>query len=259
MADPLRRVHPLRLRHAHGEALRRHDLADQAAQDDQLRWWHNRALHQAYGISSGLGVTVAGGVATVEPGVAYDRRGRELVLAAPLQVPVPPGEPRHLVIEHRAGGVAVCWLAPDAVTCSDGIRLDGEDTSVPRQVRPIARPRIGRGSTIPGRTAWRPWVLPVDAERELRLGIQVGIDTAATGFTATPCYFAQVTGSTWDARMPMMLLIPFDHIAEQGRDGFTFRLVMPWLHVRDGFPDLARFTNLAVTWIGIQHRIEGQP
>ena len=56
---PLRRVSPERLQHQTGEALLRRDFADQAAQDDQLRWWHTRALHGAWGISEGLSVTAA--------------------------------------------------------------------------------------------------------------------------------------------------------------------------------------------------------
>ena len=64
MAEPLIPVAPLRLRHGHGERLLRHDADGQDAQDGQLRWWHNRAVHRAYGVVQGLGVrfdTVARG------------------------------------------------------------------------------------------------------------------------------------------------------------------------------------------------------
>ena len=276
MADPLLRVDPLRLRHVRGEALRRNDFSDQFDQDDQLRWWHNRALHQAFGIVRGLGVTIEDGVATVAPGLAYDCHGRELVLATARQVRVPAdAATSHLVIRRRGDGMTLCWL-PTGAARTDGVRLDVTNADAAPRVRPFARPRIGRGATVPGSTAWEPWS-EQSGEQTLHLGIQVDVDTSAAGFTATPCYFAQLTGSTWDARIPLMLLVPFDHLARQRRDRFTLRLLMPWLYLLRAFPTpelvaaasspddleafrtLAQITDLAVTWIGIQHRTEGQP
>ena len=96
------------------------------------------------------------------------------------------------------------------------------------------------------------------------------MDTSAAGFTAPPCYFTQLTGSTWNALLPLLLLVPFEHVARQRRDGFTFRLLVPWLYLSEGprrqRPDfreavrgLAQITDLAVTWTGIQQREEGRP
>jgi hypothetical protein len=275
MADPLARRDPLRLRHHHDETLAGRDFTAQAGQDDQLRWWHNRALHRGYGVVRGLGVTVVDGVATVEPGLAYDCHGRELILAEPRRVPVPPGDATpDLVLSRRRDGVALCWVPPGSAVPAGGVRLGSVADDTPL-VRPFARPRIGRGATIPGATAWEPWTEP-DGDRELHLGMQVEVDTSAAGFTAPPCYFAQVTGSTWDARLPFLLLVPFEHIARQRPDGFTFRLLMPWLYLAEAFnpgraivarrPDfrealrgLAQITDLAVTWNGIQQREEGRP
>lgn len=276
MTDPPVRVDPLRLRHARGERLRGLDAADQSAQDDQLRWLHNRGVHRAYGIVTGLDVTVEGGVAAVDPGLAYDRRGRELVLREQRRVPVPPGgETLHLVPARRGDGVRLCWLPPGS-GARVGVRLGGPGVTDPPRARPVARPVIGRGATLPGATAWEPWSEVAGRRRELHLGMQVVVDTSTAGFTATPCYSAQITGTTWDARLPLMLLVPFEHVARQGRDRFTFRLLMPWLYLLEGLPTdrrsaaagpdyreafrgLAQITDLAVTWIGIQHRTEGQP
>jgi hypothetical protein len=274
-AGPLRRVDPLRIRHIRGEALRGDDFGDQSDQDDQRRWWHNRALHRAFGIVSGLDVTIENGVATVAPGLAFDCHGRELVLETPRQVQVQEGaESAHLVVARRGDGVTVCWLPAEVRT--SGVRLDAPGASAAPRVRPFARPQIGRGATVPGSTAWEPWS-ERSGEQPLHLGIQVDVDTSAAGFTATPCYFAQLTGSTWDARLPRMLCVPFDHLARQRRDRFTFRLLMPWLYLftaspgpelvaaasstddMEAFRRLAQITDLAVTWIGIQHRTEGQP
>lgn len=273
MTDPLLRVDPLRLRHVRGEALRGRDFADQSDQDAQRRWWHNRAVHQAYGILRGLEVTVDDGVATVAPGVAFDCHGRELVLGTPRQVAVPADAGTSvLVIARRGDGVTLCWSPPEAAARGDAVRLDVAGDQAPPLARPFARPRIGRGATIPGSTAWEPWSEDVGVQT-LHLGIQVHVDTSSAGFTATPCYFAQVTGATWDARLPLMLLVPFDHLARQQRDRFTFRLLMPWLYVRqanhrpelvardyrEAFRGLSQITDLAVTWIGIQGRTEGEP
>jgi hypothetical protein len=273
MTDPLLRADPLRLRHGRGEALRGRDFADQSDQDDQRRWWHNRAVHQAYGILRGLEVTVDDGVATVAPGVAFDCHGRELVLATPRQVVVPAdAETSVLVIARRGGDVTVCWSPREAAARSGDVRLDLVGHPAPALARPFARPRIGRGATIPGSTAWEPWSETFGAQT-LHLGIQVDVDTSAAGFTATPCYLAQVRGATWDARLALALLVPFDHLARQQRDRFTFRLLMPWLYVhqaisapelaapdyREAFRGLAQITDLAVTWIGIQGRTEGEP
>ena len=282
MTDPLLRVDPLRLRHVRGEALRGRDFADQSHQDDQRRWWHNRAVHQAYGILRGLEVTVADGVATVVPGVAFDCHGRELVLSAPRQVVVPAdAEASVLVIARSGDGVTLCWASPDAAARGDGVALCllppgaaecGDGDPVAPLVRPFARPRIGRGATVPGSTAWQPWSESA-GRQSLHLGIQVDVDTSAAGFTATPCYFAQLSGAMWDARIPLTPVIPFDHLARQQRDRFTFRLLAPWLYVREGiqtpqllardyreaFRGLVQITDLAVTWIGIQARTEGEP
>jgi hypothetical protein len=275
MADPLLPVDALRLRHVRGEALRGHDFRDQTDQTDQLRWWHNRALHQAFGIARGLEVTIEDGVATVAPGLAYDRHGREVVLDAPRRIRVPDdaGTAR-LVLARRGGGVTVCWLPVGART--SGVRLDVPGAAASR-VRPVARPRIGRGATVPGSTAWERWS-ESSGEQTLHLGIQVDVDTTAANFTATPCYFVQITGPTWDVRDPLTLLVPFEHIARQRSNGFTVRLLMPWIFLSEAAAvpgpvaparasarsegaadELAGIPELAVTWIGIQHSTGGQP
>ncbi len=281
MTDPLHPVDPLRLRHIHGEALLGRDFTDQSAQDQQLRWWHNRALHRAYGIVSGLDVTFQNSVVTVAPGLAYDRRGRELRLDRRRTLEAPPGTGLHLMLmwhPSEPGGVTLYWLPRDAAAHSDGVRLAVDDAENPAaQVRPLARPRIGRGATIPGATAWTPWTEELHGD-EWYLGFQVEVDTSAAGFTDVPCYFTQITGSiqiTASTLAPLknavQLFVPsFDHIARMSKDGVTVRLLMPWLNVfkftappnffdlLEEFRSLAS-TTVAVTWIGIEQRSEGHP
>ncbi|ANZ28483.1 hypothetical protein A4U64_26695 (plasmid) [Rhodococcus sp. WB1] len=278
MAHPLPRTGPLRLRHHRGETLSGRDFTAQTEQDDQLRWWHNRALHHTYGIVSGLGVAIGDdGVAIVEPGLAYDCHGRELILDRQRRVPVPPGDPTpELALTRCRDKVVLCWVPSGSVVPAGGVPLGAAGDGAP-QVRALARPRIGRGATIPGATAWEPWMEQDNTQKPLKLGIQVEVDTSAAGFTTTPCYFAQVTGSIWDARLPFLLLGPFEHIARQQRDGFTFRLLMPWLYMMEGFTpqqrivasrpldlreairSVTQITNLAIAWTGIQQQGEGRP
>jgi hypothetical protein len=322
--NPLVPVQPQRLRHGRGERLQRADFDDQAAQDDQLRWWHSRALHQAYGVVTGLEVTFAlvNGVmvAEVAAGLAYDCHGRELLLDRPRRIPVPDDDTVFVLVigsaapepgcapppggwcrdeRVKAGGVVLRWVPRADLSLRDGVPLETSDEAAGPMsrplVRPLARPRIGHGTTVPGETAWRPWVQAFPNQPVLRLGLQVEVDTSAAGFTAVPCYFAQVTGSMWSAKVPLALLLPFGHIAQAAKDRFTFRIVAPWLYIiarigtrrtpepepeppvlleetpavaearrpldepdfLQAFLGLGRATRLAVAWTGIQQLGDG--
>ena len=48
-----------RLRYWQGQMLRSRDLNDQLALDMEMRSWHNRAIHEAFGIVKGLDVAPA--------------------------------------------------------------------------------------------------------------------------------------------------------------------------------------------------------
>jgi hypothetical protein len=242
MADPLIPVAPLRLRHGQGESLSGQDFSDQAAQDDQLRWWHDRALHRAYGVAQGLEVDLASepGTAVVSPGLAYDQQGRELILRTERRLAVPPGPgPYRLVIGYRAvggpdGAVVLGWVAASRPVARAGVPLassDGTTFTWPR-ARPIAAPRIGRGVVNAAITSvWDPWT-ETFADARHQIGIQRWIDTSAAGFTAIPCYFVQYTGPLWFTspyiRSVLDLPIqPLHHVTDATKDGFLFRMLMP--------------------------------
>src|SRR5262245_30656997 len=57
-----------------GQSLRSRDLTAQAQCEEQLRWWHNRAVHHVYGILEGYEVSAgsSGDVVMVSAGLAYD-------------------------------------------------------------------------------------------------------------------------------------------------------------------------------------------
>lgn len=73
-----------------GQRLTAQDLTDVQDSNRQLRWMHNRSLH-GWGIGIGYGITGDTGdtTVTVAPGYAIDCLGRELILTAPVTMPVP--------------------------------------------------------------------------------------------------------------------------------------------------------------------------
>ena len=83
-----------RLRYWQGQKLGNKDFRAQALIEAQLRSWHNRALHNAFGISLGLKVTRVPDTdvftaVSVARGVAYDCYGRELLLQTARDIPLP--------------------------------------------------------------------------------------------------------------------------------------------------------------------------
>ena len=75
-----------RLKYWQGQKLLSRDFRDQTSYEAQLRWWHNRALHNAYGVSYGFAVTLLDTRVRIDCGVAYDCYGRELVLQQPREL-----------------------------------------------------------------------------------------------------------------------------------------------------------------------------
>lgn len=78
-----------RLKYWQGQKLLSRDFRDQTSYAAQLRWWHNRALHNAYGVSYGFPVTLIDTRISVDCGVAYDCYGRELILQTPRELELP--------------------------------------------------------------------------------------------------------------------------------------------------------------------------
>ena len=79
-----------RLKYWQGQKLISRDFRDQTSYEAQLRWWHNRALHNSYGVSYGFAVTLDTDRIQIDCGVAYDCYGRELILQAPREIALPP-------------------------------------------------------------------------------------------------------------------------------------------------------------------------
>jgi hypothetical protein len=292
-----------------GQRLESRDLNDVGAGQDERQWWHNRAVHDAYGVVAGLAVgpdTKAPPSLRVQPGLAYDGYGRELVLLETTRVAPPATAGRKpvgawvLLLRARAEDAAGCrcagvlgppraelvWQRAARAGVADGVPLargswgrDGgelffrrDEDFRPLRARPFARPRVGRGETPPGATAWRPWteiVAPVGTSARLMTtarGIEVTIDTSAAGFTRTPCYFAWLQGGLWQLAHRLALTVPLPRITREGRDELTFSLWDPTAQGTTllsraasdtGAAALARLLSLArqrlyVCWLGIE-------
>lgn len=122
-----------RFQYWQGQMLRAEDFRRQLEVEAQERWWHNRAIHHAYGVASGLACTLTPAADStgvlVTPGLAYDTFGRELILERPLTIPLP-ADVRDansgsftLVARYRASSpelrpdqaAEICWNAPGSV------------------------------------------------------------------------------------------------------------------------------------------------
>jgi hypothetical protein len=76
-----------------GQSLASRDFRDQGRMEAARRWMHNSALHNTWGIALGFEVSLPGNAPNnkwdrgaelrVDPGIAYDCFGREMILAEP--------------------------------------------------------------------------------------------------------------------------------------------------------------------------------
>lgn len=122
-----------RVQYWQGQTLRAQDFLNLQGVEAQRRWWHNRSIHNAYGIAEGLVATLVPASAPtgvcISPGVAYDTFGRELILERGLTIPLPSNVPAgmigavSLLMRHKAPSRQIhpdeiselCWTAPGSV------------------------------------------------------------------------------------------------------------------------------------------------
>jgi hypothetical protein len=121
-----------RLRFWQGQILRSRDFRDQTSIEAQMRHWHNRALHNAYGVALGLEATAVGPMnaptaVRVSCGLAYDCFGRELILPRTTQIAIPDPPDvsgRHwgqteiglVLAVHYRERASACCSAPDEIS-----------------------------------------------------------------------------------------------------------------------------------------------
>lgn len=249
-----------------GQMLRSRDFRDQQAMDAQLWAWHNRALHNAYGIARGvldeLKVEQAiDGSVLVKSGMAYDGFGRELLLRAEQHVQFEENKEQMLLVLRYAASVGcvemestahdcfpkrasmkgwnveLVWVLAKDFSFRDGVPLarnkggdhfkELDETFVRRHARPLARPRILTGATIPGATAWEVW--DPSSLKTFASGVQVRIDTSSAGLTKEPLYFASLKGELFipgGSTGNSIVSFHLDHIDKVTIKGFVFRFII---------------------------------
>lgn len=230
-----------------GQLLASRDFRDQGRMEAARRWMHNSAMHNAWGVAVGYEFSLPedsevegeeerpsniwedGQPLTVQPGIAYDCFGRELILPKAVtysrgDLPDSPAEQgvfnvflvasyrepgRQPARIHCAGSASSAAFPPPLLRwklerdvhyglevpilfvtfTENGPQVQRYAAS---QLHPQARPRIASGQTVPGQTAWRTWTVLIENGEE-SLGLEVDIDTSDAGFQRTPCYFAWLT------------------------------------------------------------------
>ncbi len=299
-----------RLRYSRGQALLSKDFRDQQSIESQLRAWHNRALHNAFGVARGFGAGLAVSLdaannrVIVEPGLAYDCFGRELILRRRKSAPLPSEVDETLLLIRRKesrhapppgdlsgswlpepgrlvdGEPELIWMPAKLATVRDGVPIarartvGGTDETfeldpdfIPLQSRPLARPRIAQGATIPGATAWEVWRLSSQVELpDAVASLQVRIDASSAGFTSeddlsAPAYFARLQGPLSKVNNQKEIefgCVYLSHIDEISVDSFTFRFLIAVFNPRDGgfepAQDARAFLQrqeVYVSWLGI--------
>lgn len=259
-----------RLRHVPGELLRSRDLRDQLAADVELQWWHQRAVHDAAGVVAGLVAHIEGESVTVTPGLAYDPRGRELLLAQTATIERPASGVVLVLRRCERHAPELAWVAPAQLQRCDGVSLarwnpkdGGLEPAYGTRARSLARPRFASGATLAGATDWAPWL---ELWRTAHaLGIEVRVNTRTAGFTGHPCYFASLQWPRADSpdAVPAAFGFGLQHLAEETAEAFTFRVVLlsspRAVDVRgrrlleaNGLTTYARTQRLSVTWVGLE-------
>ena len=241
-----------RVRYWQGQLLGSGDLQTQLGTDEELRRLHNREVHNAYGIAIGLarekdleknknekGLELLDERTLNLPcGMAYDCAGRALIVEEdrPVRLPTPVTDRITLVLSfdsRSADGILLTWRPEQDVSAKSGVaitrllldkgavKLDPEFRPV--IARPIARPRLATGTTIPGETAWKPWKVEEPDGGETEFGVQVTVDTSSAGFTRIPHYFAEsIAGSPTDDFVPAW----FANVTGQSTQGFMLQLML---------------------------------
>jgi len=249
-----------------GQQLTAADLAALQRAHRELRWLHNRSLHN-WGIGIGFGVTGERGdsAVTVGPGYGIDCLGREIILTESRTLAVP------AVASAPGGGEATFYLTavylPDddqnvaerrpGVCLPEGtVRLTEEPGLEWRQSDElhegrelilaqawIQNCRLSRPLSLSARRNARPSQQPYIAagqtkvgdtawavwmENGVMLGFEVTVDTSDARFRGTPRYVAHIAGDRFLAAQPAPLVaLPLAGIVDATPVRFTLQALMP--------------------------------
>lgn len=191
--NPRKPLNLTRQLYRQGQTLLAGDFQQQLRTEDQIRWWHNRAVHNSYGLAwqqANPSLDDKKPAINLPPTLAYDCFGREVLFTDPCSValPDPPKagesfEPMLLIarvddapLECPIDGAgafpgccsnrrpSLCWVTRKCWSFRDGVPVswiefdNGEfrisTDSLPR-AQALARHHIGAGASLPGKTPWK--------------------------------------------------------------------------------------------------------
>jgi hypothetical protein len=250
-----------------GELLTADDLTTLDSNAEQLRWLHNRTMHN-WGIAYGLNVQGARGATsvTVNPGIGVDILGREIILSASKVVPIP------AVPGGTGGSAATYYLVADyvddadetvvaqrsAAACGAGgaVRLSNDpaivwkttaqlDFGIDVVLGQVSIQNCVLNAAVSGaarRSAAFDNTFAVTANTAnandvewtaidttgTNSGFTVAIDTSAEGFSSTPAYMAQIVGPR-TLSSPDALIVDFVSVSNATATGFTLQVSLPAL------------------------------
>jgi len=247
-----------------GELLTADDLTALDCNNRELRWLHNRTLHN-WGIAFGLDVQGSRGdtSVTVNPGYANDIDGREIILGSPLQRPIPAisGPATYYLVANyvedagettveqrsataccRGGAVrlsnipAILWktvaqlnygvdVVLGQVSIQNCVLGSNVSAAVRRYAGATPKFSITAGQIDAGDVHWT--ALTVDG---LNVGFTAPIDTSAAKFQSTPDYTAQIVGSR-SSTSPALVIADFVSIKDESPTSFTLQVVLPQMGV----------------------------
>lgn len=269
MSSPFSTLDFERFIYRQGQLLASNDFKDQGRMEAARRWMHNTALHNAWGVAVGYSYALSGSnqniwnsgdTITIEPGIAYDCFGRELVLSAPEVLrrgffedangrirPEFVFETYYLVAHYQEPTrqkdkvpcvgtpnvgtlhVNVSWMKKEEVRLGPHVPLlivaFSNVVSVQQfsgaRVRARARPKMGSGSVLFSHIHAQPWnVTFPGTTRQVLIGFAIHIDTRESGFQTTPCYSAWLSGWSF-----FPLLRPLVSLADETPEGFTVHIL----------------------------------
>ena len=277
-----------RLRYRQGQTIRSADFREEQRIEDELMAWHNRALHNTYGVVKemlgGLRVTPVSEGVLVSNGLAYDCFGRDLLLTDETRVPFSDQKtPMFLVIRRResparnrdgscppfgprtsASNAELLWIPQIGFSFREGVpiartainNLPGLNFNfVVPVARALSRPKIANGTTLPGATNWQ-LVPPKNPDVPL-FEVRVTIDASNAGFTTVPEYFATLQGPLTRLNgVNQVFSLRFDHVEKPGINGFVFSFFIVVIKLGFEFEtQVQKFLNeqkAYVSWLGIQ-------
>jgi hypothetical protein len=244
-----------------GELLTADDLTALDYNNRELRWLHNRTLHN-WGIGYGLDVQGSRGdtSVTVNRGYANDIAGREIILSSPLPQPIPAvsGPATYYLVanyvedadesteEQRSatacfpGGAvrlsnapAILWKTVAQLNCGVDVVLGqvsiqncvlsgNVSTAVRRYAGATPKFSIAAGQIAAQDVKWAPLSFG-----SLSVGFTAPIDTSVAKFQSTPSYTAQIVGSRTVASPTAVVIADFVSVMDELPTGFTLQLLLP--------------------------------